>query len=290
MSVTSTKNTPNGPIKYIKNKDLLLEIHNSKNTFCSYIDPIYSKYDTIIHDVSEIPSVIELAKTKRASSLSTKEIKVLPEDISVDDLVFRVMTADHIPDDPLRKRRGKGLNEMQAKTNFPSFKHYILKDNVPFEVGRSHWKGGLQNGEFCVDHGKINNRLAMMFLLLVERYSNRVNWRGYSYVDEMRNHALLQLSQIGLQFDESKSDNPFAFFTTVITNCFTRVLNLEKRNHLIRDDLLIMSGAMPSFGRQIEDEFQQKSAPAKNEDGDIIEPVEIKYLPKRGRKPANMRN
>jgi hypothetical protein len=66
----------------------------------------------------------------------------------------------------------------------------------------------------------------------------------------MRSQALLQLSQIGLQFDESKSQNPFAYFTAAITNSFTRVLNIEKRNQNLRDDILEMNGFSPSYTRQ----------------------------------------
>ena len=80
----------------------------------------------------------------------------------------------------------------------------------------------------------------------------RSNWRGYTYVDEMRNQALLQLSQIGLQFNELKSQNPFAYYTAAVTNSFTRVLNLEKRNQNIRDDLLQESGQAPSWNRQFD--------------------------------------
>ena len=68
----------------------------------------------------------------------------------------------------------------------------------------------------------------------------------------------MQLSQIGLQFDESKSQNPFAYYTAAITNSFTRVLNVEKRNQNIRDDMLQEAGAMPSFTRQIKHEEEQK--------------------------------
>ena len=66
----------------------------------------------------------------------------------------------------------------------------------------------------------------------------------------MRGQALLQLSIIGLQFDESKSANPFAYYTAAITNSFTRILNIEKRNQNIRDDILEMNGLNPSWTRQ----------------------------------------
>jgi hypothetical protein len=106
-----------------------------------------------------------------------------------------------------------------------------------------------------------------MFLKLVERYSHRANWRGYTYVDEMRGQALVQLSQIGLQFNEAKSDNPFAYYTAAVNNSFTRVLNIEKRNQTIRDDILIDSGHLPSYGRQIqhENELRQLREIAENE-------------------------
>jgi hypothetical protein len=97
-----------------------------------------------------------------------------------------------------------------------------------------------------------------MFMKLVERYSQRGNWRGYTYVDEMRGQALVQLAQIGLQFNEAKSDNPFAYYTATVNNSFTRVLNLEKRNQSIRDDILIESGHLPSYGRQIAYENEMK--------------------------------
>jgi len=60
----------------------------------------------------------------------------------------------------------------------------------------------------------------------------------------------LQLSQIGLQFDESKSQNPFAYYTAAVTNSFVRVINIEKRNQNIRDDILEMNDLTPSYTRQ----------------------------------------
>jgi hypothetical protein len=88
-----------------------------------------------------------------------------------------------------------------------------------------------------------------MYIKLCERYATRGNVRGYTYNDEMKGQAILQLTQIGLQFDESKSDNPFAYFTAAVTNSFVRIINLEKRNQNIRDDLLEINGMNPSYTR-----------------------------------------
>ena len=107
----------------------------------------------------------------------------------------------------------------------------------------------------------MTNNLALMFMKLVDRYGHRGNWRGYTYIDEMKSQALLQLSQVGLQFDESRSENPnpFAYYTQTITNSFMRILNIEKKNQNIRDDILIMNGATPSFTRQTEDQIKQQN-------------------------------
>ena len=85
---------------------------------------------------------------------------------------------------------------------------------------------------------------------LCERYGTRGNVRGYTYNDEMQGQAILQLAQIGLQFDESKSDNPFAYYTAAVTNSFVRIINIEKRNQNIRDDILEINNMMPSMSRQ----------------------------------------
>ena len=275
-------------VNYLNNKDILKQIHQSKMTYCYVQDDRYSDPDIIVESVKKInKTAIKQAQINKAAKLSTlayqeavakgdwtkkpkqKEFTVDPKTMAVDELVFRVMTYDHIPDEPGRKKTTKTIADTKAKVNFPPFKHYILdsKGINPREVVRSHWVGGLHNGHFSVDHGRITNELGKMFMKLVERYSQRGNWRGYTYVDEMRGQALVQLAQIGLQFNEAKSDNPFAYYTATVNNSFTRVLNLEKRNQTIRDDILIEQGHLPSYGRQIqhEEELRELRANAENE-------------------------
>jgi len=220
------------------------------------------------------------ARRNRADRLKRETgQEVDPKKIANTDLVFRITCWEHIPmapkkvpkaqakkrkiedifeldelqeDDPLAELLEVPLlDDTHIRLNFPQFYHYRLdKNKKPFLVGKSHWRGDLKTGEFCKDHGAMTRKLAMMFMKLCERYGTRSNWRGYTYNEEMRGQALLQLSQIGLQFDESKSQNPFAYYTAAITNSFTRILNLEKKNQNIRDDILEMNGLNPSWTRQ----------------------------------------
>lgn len=258
-------------INYLNNKDMLKEIHKSKNSFSEFTDRTkHYDYDVIVENIQDIfkPEVQEQARINRAARISSmayeaalattvitskttkpklSEYKVKADTISVDDLVFRLVTYEHIPLAPGRKKNPKNTADAYVKLNFHPYKHYVIENNEAKEVGRSHSK----NGKFSLTHGSITNKLARMFILMVNKYGQRSNWRSYTYLDEMKGQALLQLSQMGLQFDEYKSDNPFSYYTASISNSFTRVHNLEKKNQVLRDDLLIDSGASPSFSRQL---------------------------------------
>jgi hypothetical protein len=270
-------------INYLNNKDLLKEIHLSKNTYCTYLNPDQDhQYDIILPSVSKINQrTIAEARRNRAARL-TKESgeEVNEKKIAHTDLVFRIMTWEHIPMAPKKVPKAAAkkkkiedildiedifptndvlediidepiLDTAHVRVNFPPFFHYRLdEDKNPYVVGKSHWRGDLVSGEYSRDHGNMTRKLAHMFMKLCERYATRSNWRGYTYNEEMRGQALLQLSQIGLQFDESKSQNPFAYYTAAITNSFTRVLNIEKKMQNIRDDILEMNGLNPSWTRQ----------------------------------------
>jgi hypothetical protein len=288
---------------YLNNKDILKEIHSSKNSYCQFETPDDHQYDFIVDyednnnlerslEYTSKPETIQKAKENRAARLSQvvgpdgvkiKTEKIDPETIKTTDLVFRVMTWDHIPVAPKQPRKNskpksakeifdfeptedilfedledKGLakemgldNMVHVRLNFPPFQHFKINDkNSLVCVGKSHWIGDLKTGDFSKDHGQITNKLANMYLKLCEKYSLRFNWRGYTYVDEMKGAAILQLTYVGLRFNEAKSQNPFAYYTAAITNSFCRVLNTEKRVQNIRDDILESNGLNPSFTRQ----------------------------------------
>ena len=288
---------------YLNNKDILKEIHSSKNSYCKFETSDDHQYDFIVDyednnnlerslEYTSKPETIQKAKENRAARLSQvvgldgvkiKTEKIDPETIKTTDLVFRVMTWDHIPVAPKQPRKNSkpksakeifdfeptedilfedledkglakemGLDDMvHVRLNFPPFQHFKMDDkNSLVCVGKSHWVGDLKTGDFSKDHGQITNKLANMYLKLCEKYSLRFNWRGYTYNDEMKGAAILQLTYVGLRFNEAKSQNPFAYYTAAITNSFCRVLNTEKRVQNIRDDILESNGLNPSFTRQ----------------------------------------
>jgi hypothetical protein len=301
-------------VNYLNNRDLLAEIHKSKNSYCSYVSDGDDQYDIILTDVKKINSAAiatarktrakrmtqqawEEAKASGGKRLKMGDFEVSPRKIEKTDLVFRVMMFDHIPLDPERKRNPKTRADHHVKVNFPPFQHYRLDNKgQPKCVGKSHWQGGMANGQFNHEHGKMTNKLALMYMKLCERYGTRANWRGYTYNDEMQAQALMQLSQIGLQFDESKSDNPFAYYTAAITNSFTRILNIEKKNQNIRDDIMEMEGMMPSYTRQNKNEMEQqqqqeeriKKLAKKNKKlAKKIEPALVKVYSKKAIKELN---
>lgn len=289
--------TPKKPVNYLNNKDILKEIHESKTTYCAFARPELHRYDHIVDmptstleecfEYIHKPETIQAARETRAARLGIEagvKDSVDPLSIPVTDLVFRVMTWDHVPVAPKqprkadKKKTAKDIFEFEepdpdeifadledaapikaaeiddmvhVKVNFPPFQHYMIDPfNSMLCVGKSHWKGTLADGEFSKDHGQVTNKLARMYIMMCEKYAMKYNWRGYTYNDEMRNSAILQLTYVGLRFNEAKSANPFAYYTAAITNSFCRVLNSEKRNQNIRDDILELNGLNPSWSRQ----------------------------------------
>lgn len=298
---------------YLSNKDLLEEIFLSKLTYCEFENPKFERYDYIL-DLEDLensgkysgkidervifkdPQIVLTARANRADRLSLilfqKEMEKFDQGlrktkpkaadyrydeslINLTDLVFRVHTYEHIPLRETKKKTVKRRADEHTKVNFVPFKHYVIDDlnaQTLREVGRSH----TYRGEFCITHGQMTDRMAHMLKLITERYAQKGNWRGYTYVDEMQGQALLQLAMVALQFNEFRSDNPFSYFTAILSNSFTRILNVEKKNQKIRDDLLESMGMNPSFTRQLEyDEAarvarEDREASASNEVDDSL--------------------
>jgi len=264
---------------YLTNRDLMREINRSKATYSAFTDRSYHVFDCIVKDLTEINEerIAEARQTFVDRAKKETSTVIDPATVPKNALIFRLMCWTHIPEvEPkvpkTKTKRASAVEPIDiideeaadfvdivpldqpltyAKVNFPPFQHWKFDDQDQLVcVGKSHWKGDLATGEFCMDHGVITNNLAVMFIKLTDRYGTRANWRNYTYNDEMRCQALLHLSAIALKFDESRSSNPFAYFTQILKNSFLRVLSVEKKHQTIRDDILEMNHYTPSFTRQ----------------------------------------
>jgi len=173
-------------VNYLNNKDILKEIHKSKSTFCSFTEESHAMFDLIVLDIGKINRLtVAEAKRAKAKKMSTAEFerrkglghKVKQAECEVDyktitkeELIFRVMTFDHIPEEPGRKKNPKTIADTKTKLNFPPFHHYKYNDDGDLIlVGKSHWAGGMENGHFDKTHGKATNKLAMMWMKLCDR-------------------------------------------------------------------------------------------------------------------------
>jgi len=262
---------------YLNNKDLLVEIHKSKRSFCCFLDEEDFNYDFIVDDIDRMnDSRCVAARRARAERLtqlflremqdkeeiSTKaankrvdEVKVSTRSIKLEDVVIREMTHGHVP-----QEENKSGKLVYPKLKFPPFKHFKFIEGAWREVLRSHWEGGIDNGYFFQEQGRMTPKLAGMVMMLVERISRKGNYRGYSYLEDMKGSALLHLADVALKFNESKGDNPFAFYTTIINHSFKGLLNNEKKQRTIRDELMMAEGYSPSHNTIIEHEMKERAA------------------------------
>ncbi len=198
-SMTLLTKTP-AKVNYLNNRDILKEIHLSKNTYCWYRDRVLDhQFDLILPSVDKINqrTVVE-ARKNRADRIKRETGEVIDQKkIANTDLVFRITCWDHIPKAPKKltkaEQKKKKLDEIfelddvetdplddlvevpvldmnYVRLNFPPFEHYrIDEDKNPYLVGRSHWRGDLETGEFSREHGNMTRKLAMMFMKLFKR-------------------------------------------------------------------------------------------------------------------------
>lgn len=226
---------------FVEKEDLLREVHLSKTSFCEYTDKKYQDFDHIIlhYDITE--EDIEEAKKKRKEKTG--------EDVPVEELVFRVMTYEHIPKSD-RKQNPKINRDKHVALNFKPFKHFIVKNGKQVEVGRSHTK----NGKFSLTGGRLTDKLGEYIVRMIDRYARLHSYATYSYLDDVKAEAMLKMTIYCLKYDEYLNKSIFSYFTSIISSQFLDTLAAEKKQQAIRDDLLEEAGSAPSLTRQLDNE------------------------------------
>ena len=123
--------------------------------------------------------------------------------------------------------------------------HYI--DNKRFTAAMTQWADearALPKNQ----RPPLPNFVGECLMKLVNGYASKVNFAGYTYVDEMKSEALLTCVKYAHNFDPTKSQNAFAYFTQIVHHAFTQVLNKEKSISTMKFNM--MKEANPNLSKR----------------------------------------
>ena len=94
---------------YLNNKDLLKQIHLSKQTYCAYTHDKFRDYDLIVAEHVNCIDIEDLTDENKEEAITNRKKRLqIDKDIEVDvdpnDIVYRVYDFTHIPLEPGRKK------------------------------------------------------------------------------------------------------------------------------------------------------------------------------------------
>jgi len=81
---------------------------------------------------------------------------------------------------------------------------------------------------------RIPEKIGLCFMMIAKKLSNKGNFVGYTYKDEMVSDALENCVVAIHSFNAEKSQNPFAYFTQIIWWAFLRRIEKEKRQTYVK--------------------------------------------------------
>jgi len=111
--------------------------------------------------------------------------------------------------------------------------HYV--DNKQLYTVILQYKVDVENAEVQgLSKPQIPNYVGECILLIAQRLATKPNFINYSYREEMISDGIENCISYFDNFDPSKSDNPFAYFTQIIYFAFLRRIQKEKKQVYIK--------------------------------------------------------
>lgn len=119
---------------------------------------------------------------------------------------------------PVKKKRVVNyVNNKQLYTELVKYKALIQK----------HEREGLTKPP-------IPNYIGECLMMIAERLARKPNFFGYSYRDEMISDGIENCITYLNNFNPERTNNPFAYFTQIITYAFIRRIQKEKKQQYIK--------------------------------------------------------
>lgn len=131
-------------------------------------------------------------------------------------------------------------------------KHYV--NNPDFLAALKEYRLQVQAAkEEGRDKPIVSNYIGECLLLIATRLSYKPNFINYTYREEMISDGIENCLMYIDNFDPTKSSNPFAYFTTIISYAFIRRIQKEKKQTLIKGKI-VMEMPFDAFDLQDQDE------------------------------------
>jgi len=93
----------------------------------------------------------------------------------------------------------------------------------------------------------IPNYIGECFMKIAEGLSHKPNFINYTYRDEMISDGIENCLMYFANFDETKSKNPFAYFTQIIYYAFLRRIQKEKKQLYVKYKATEQMGILDEF-------------------------------------------
>ena len=93
----------------------------------------------------------------------------------------------------------------------------------------------------------IPNYIGECFMKIAEGLSHKPNFINYTYRDEMMSDGIENCLQYFNNFDPSKSNNPFAYFTQIVYFAFLRRIQKEKKQLYVKYKATEQIGILDEF-------------------------------------------
>jgi DNA-directed RNA polymerase specialized sigma24 family protein len=111
--------------------------------------------------------------------------------------------------------------------------YYI--DNKRFYEEMKKYKDLCKDAEETGDeYPRIPNYLGECFYKIATKLSNKPNFMGYSYKEEMIGDGIENCIHYIKSFNPEKSTNPFSYFTQIVWHSFVHRIQKEKKQQYIR--------------------------------------------------------
>jgi len=125
--------------------------------------------------------------------------------------------------------------------------HYV--DNKKFTKAMTKWVE-----EYKISKSKkepkpqITPYIASCFKKIATRYAKRPNFCGYAYKEDMISNAVLHCIKYAHNFDISKSNNAFSYFTQYCHNAFLQMI--KKENSFAEFKFNVLKESNSTLGKQ----------------------------------------